>query len=162
MDRLSTPNPTGSSKSVRSILLRGVFWRILIIEAVLLVWSVGWRAYSQGGTFLELAAYAGRIVVLIGIIVAFMIITLRGFLNRKVIGPLEAISEANRAFEEGGDEALEMELGPDAPVEMVEIAATRRRMLEIILRVSEERLKLVEFIRETFGRTSRTRRSNRS
>ena len=56
------------NKSVRSILLRGVFWRIVIIEAILLVWSVGWRAFSQGGDIGELAAYAGRIVLLIAII----------------------------------------------------------------------------------------------
>ena len=135
------------------MLLSGVFWRIVIIEAILLVWSVGWRAYSQGGSLTELTLYALRIILLVGIIVAFVWFTLRSFLTARIIRPLEAIAEANRRLDEAANPNPECLLLPEeAPREIGDIARTRDRMLNTILKVSSERLKLVEFIRETFGR----------
>jgi class 3 adenylate cyclase len=43
-------------------------------------------------------------------------------------------------------------LPKDAPQEIKEIVSSRNRMLSTILTVSEERLRLVNFIRDTFGR----------
>ncbi len=135
------------------MLLSGVFWRIVIIEAILMVWSVGWRAYSEGGTFIELSLYALRIMLLVGIIVGFVWFTLRSFLSSRIIRPLESIAEANRRMDETQDPTPECIVLPkEAPREIDDIAATRDRMLNTILKVSAERLRLVEFIRETFGR----------
>ena len=36
----------GEQNNVRRILLSGIFWRILLIEAILLVWSLGARRFS--------------------------------------------------------------------------------------------------------------------
>ena len=41
-------------QGVREILLQGVFWRILFIEAVLLVYSLVYRWYTQGADAQEL------------------------------------------------------------------------------------------------------------
>lgn len=139
-----------AGKSVRSILLRGVFWRIIIIEGVLLVWSVGWQAWTQGGEATELVAYALRIITLVGVIVIFMILTLRGFLERRIIEPLEAVAEANRRMGEGFDDG-DIELPRETPREVVDIATTRNRMLEHILEVSRERLRLYRFAKKAFG-----------
>jgi len=137
---------------VKQTLLRGVFWRILIIEAILMVWSVGWRAFSQGGTALELGLYALRITALVGVIILFVWLTLTRFLVRKIIRPLETIAAANRRMEEDDPERARIELPPDTPREIGEIAATRDRMLGNILKASTERLRLVKLIRETFSR----------
>ena len=130
----------------------GVFWRLLGIEAILLVWSLFYRAYFEGGDQQELLNYALRIVALVAVILGFMILSLGRFLTRKVITPLEKISEANRSLREDDPKAGRVDLPPGTPAEMVEIAATRRRMLDTILAASQERLRLMETIRATFGR----------
>ncbi len=138
--------------SARRILLAGVFWRILIIEVILLVWSVAYRAISADSSWVELFWYAQRIIILIAIIVLFMMVTLRRFLDRKIITPLEAISEANRRVRYDHPEENEITLPDDTPEEIREIATTRSQMLSSIFLVSEERLRLVKFIKDTFGR----------
>jgi adenylate cyclase len=139
--------------SVRKVLLKGIFWRILIIEGILLVWSLGYRIVTDSGTQpIDLFWYAVRIIILIGIIVVFIMITFQRFLTRKIIHPLEKITEANRSFrqEDPADETVA--LPPDTPSEILDIVATRKEMLETILSVSDDRLRLISFIRETFGR----------
>jgi hypothetical protein len=37
----------GQREGVRKVLLKGIFWRILIIESILLVWSLLYRAISD-------------------------------------------------------------------------------------------------------------------
>ena len=139
-------------KGVRKILLTGIFWRILIIEAVLLLWSLAYRLLTEGTDAEDLFWYAVRILILIGIIILFMMVTFRGFLARKIILPLEAIVSANRRLREDEPDAREVDLPDDAPEEIKEIVSTRAELLKAILKVSEERLRLVTFVRDTFGR----------
>lgn len=141
-----------AGKGVRKTLLTGVFWRILIIEGILLVWSLLYRMVSGGGGPADLFWYAMRIILLIGIILLFMMVTLRSFLTKRIITPLETIARANRRLLVGEDDAREVPLSEEAPREIKEIVSSRSRMLETIFKISEERLRLVDFIRETFGR----------
>ncbi len=138
--------------SVRRILLSGVFWRILLIEAILLAGSLAVRYFSEGHNLSMLFWYAVRIIILTTIILAFMMMTLRRFLDKIIITPLETLSMANRRFIENENKGRSISLGEDAPREIQEIASTRTKMLDAILKVSGERLKLANFIRETFGR----------
>jgi adenylate cyclase len=139
-------------RSVRRMLVTGVFWRILIIEMILLIWSLGYRAVmdpdDKGGLFW----YALRILILVAIIIAFVTLSLRRFLTRKIIVPLEAISQANLGMDTDAPEVNPVELSTEPPDEIREIVDTRQKMLSAILKVSEERLRLVNFIRDTFGR----------
>jgi class 3 adenylate cyclase len=147
------PRPAAASEGVRKVLLKGIFWRILIIEGILLVWSLAWRILTdQTATAADLFWYAVRIVILIGVIILFIWFTFRQFLSRKIIEPLEAISEANRRFREDDNGADDIDLPAAAPREIRDIAETRRTMLDTILKVSSERLRLINFIRDTFGR----------
>ncbi len=139
--------------SVRKVLTRGIFWRILVIEGILLVWSLFYSFMTGEHDSLEaLFWYALRIIILIGIIVVFVVVTFRSFLEKKIIEPLEIVVEANRRIQEGDASARTVDLPEDIPREIREISSTRTKMLEEIFRVSEERLRLMNFIRETFGR----------
>ncbi|EMS81626.1 adenylate/guanylate cyclase domain-containing protein [Desulfotignum phosphitoxidans] len=137
---------------VREILVMGVFWRILFIEAVLLVYSLGYRWLAEGSGPMELFWYAMRIMVLVGIIVVFMVVSLKHFLTRKIIDPLEQITLANRQIETDFSKADTIDLPADTPDEIKAIVSTRANMLERIIRVSDQRLQLVRFIKDTFGR----------
>jgi class 3 adenylate cyclase len=137
---------------VREILVMGVFWRILFIEAVLLVYSLGYRWLAEGSGPMELFWYAMRIMVLVGIIVVFMVVSLKHFLARKIIDPLEQITLANRQIETDFSKADTIDLPADTPDEIKAIVSTRANMLERIIRVSDQRLQLVRFIKDTFGR----------
>ena len=154
-DRMQVAEPSGNGKnSVKKILLKGVFWRILVIEAILLVLSLLYRALTDSPAPADLFWYAMRIIFLIGIIIAFMMVTLRSFLTRKIISPLEAIASTNRRLQIHNGEPAErhIDLPDDTPTEIKEIVDTRTQMLGTILKVSEERLRLIDFIRDTFGR----------
>jgi len=141
------------NKSVRKILLAGIFWRILIIEAILLVWSLIYRMLTDHHSDVaDLSWYALRIIALITIIIFFMMVTLRKFLDLKIISPLEAIVSANRRLGNMGSGGEHVELPQDAPKEIKEIVTTREKMLADILEVSQERLRLANIIRDTFGR----------
>ena len=130
----------------------GVFWRILIIEGILLVGTLIYAALTEDKGTIELVWYAIRIISLVAIIVLFMIVTLRSFLARKIISPLEAIAAADRRIEDNDLTARQVELPDGAAREFKEIVSSRSHMLGTILKVSEERLGLVNFIRDTFGR----------
>ena len=150
-DQNSSSNQ-GEQNSVRRILLSGVFWRILLIEVILLAWSLGARYFAEGQNLVMLFWYAVRIIILITIILAFMMLTLRRFLDKKIITPLETIAMANHQFMEDQSTGRSISLAEDTPHEIEEIASTRSRMLESILKESRERLQLANFIRDTFGR----------
>ncbi|MFO7989165.1 MAG: adenylate/guanylate cyclase domain-containing protein [Thermodesulfobacteriota bacterium] len=137
---------------VREILVMGVFWRILFIEAVLLIFSLGYRWQAEGAGPMDLFWYAIRIMVLVGIIVVFMVVSLKHFLTRKIIDPLERITLANRQIETDFSKAGTIDLPADTPDEIKAIVSTRANMLERIIRVSNQRLQLVSFIKDTFGR----------
>jgi adenylate cyclase len=146
-------NPKQSQgNSVRRMLVVGVFWRILIIEMILLIWSLGYRAFTEPAAAADLFWYAMRILILVAIIIAFVTLSLRSFLNRKIILPLEAISRANLRLNTDAPEVNPVELSTEPPEEIKEIVDTRQKMLAAILKVSQERLRLVDFIRDTFGR----------
>jgi adenylate cyclase len=130
----------------------GVFWRILFIEAVLLVYSLGYRWLAEGAGPMELFWYAIRIMVLVGIIVVFMVVSLKRFLTQKIIDPLEQITHANRQIGNDFSKADTIDLPADTPDEIKAIVSTRTNMLERIIRVSDQRLRLVKFIKDTFGR----------
>ena len=148
----SPDEPANDQKGVRTVLLNGIFLRILIIEGVLLVWSVGYRFVVEMTDVTDLLLYTARILILVAIIIGFMMVTLRRFLDRNIISPLEMITEANRRFKEDGDEEQQVNLPARTPREIEEIVSTRQELLASILKVSRERLSLVKFIRATFGR----------
>ncbi|MBT6338825.1 MAG: adenylate/guanylate cyclase domain-containing protein, partial [Desulfobacula sp.] len=137
---------------VRRILLMGVFWRILFIEAALLIFSLFYKWTTEDVTHIDLFWYGIRIIIMVVIIIAFMMITLEKFLGRRIITPLEKIAKANKRIQEDINQAGQIELSDDAPKEIKSIVTSRGKMLETILNVSDERLRLVNFIRETFGR----------
>ena len=89
---------------------------------------------------------------MVGIIIEFMIITLEKFLNHRIITPLKKIAKANKMIQKGATQAGQVEFSDNAPAEIKSIVTSRGRMLETILNVSDERLRLVNFIKETFGR----------
>lgn len=127
--------------SVRKILLMGVFWRILFIEAVLLVYSLGYKWITEDATAIDLFWYSVRITILVAIIVIFMMVTLKQFLGKKIIAPLEAIAESNKKAQKDFLLAGQVNLPHDSPDEIEAIVTSRARMLKTILDVSEERLK---------------------
>ena len=140
-------------EGVRKVLLKGIFWRILIIESILLVWSLLYRALSDHQAQpADLFWYAVRITLLVAIIILFVMVTFRKFLNKKIILPLEAISASNRRLKGSDSSETDVEVADDAPVEIREIVATRKEMLATLFKVSEERLRLVNFVRDMFGR----------
>jgi class 3 adenylate cyclase len=141
-----------NKNNVKRILFQGVFWRILAIEAILLVWSLIYRELTESPGIEDQFWYAMRIILLIGIIILFMMVTLQSFLTKKIISPLESIVSSNHELAENKPSAGEVNLPDDAPLEIKEIVSSRTKMLNTILTVSEERLRLVNFIRETFGR----------
>lgn len=153
-DRHSHPDLADKTQGVRQILLSGVFWRLLIIEGILLIWSLAYRLLAEGAGPADLFWYGVRIIILVGIILAFMMFTLQRFLSKKIILPLEAIARANLEVQENEPESLSIQeqLPPDNPREIKGIVSTRSQMLKTILDVSNKRLQLMEFIRETFGR----------
>ena len=61
---------------VRRILLMGVFWRILFIEAALLIFSLFYKWAAEDVSHIDLFWYGIRIIIMVGIIIAFMMITL--------------------------------------------------------------------------------------
>jgi hypothetical protein len=138
--------------SVRTVVLMGVFWRILIIEGILLVGTLIYAALTEDKGSVELFWYAIRIISLAAIIILFMMVTLKSFLGKRIISPLETIAAANQRFQNNDSSAMEVNLPEDAPKEIKGIASSRAQMLNTILKVSEERLHLVNFIRTTFGR----------
>jgi adenylate cyclase len=139
-------------RGIREILLAGVFWRILVIEMILLAWSVVYKMVSEDAGGVELVWYAMRIVMLVGVILLFMMVSLRRFLEKKIIRPMEAVAEANRRLDVAHPEVDNVPLDDDAAVEIREVVTTRAKMLEAILNVSNQRLQLVNFIKDTFGR----------
>jgi adenylate cyclase len=138
--------------SVREIVLMGVFWRILIIEGILLIGTLIYAALTEDKGTIDLFWYAIRIISLVAIIVLFMMVTLKSFLERRIISPLETIASANQRFQNDDSSAREVSLPEDAPKEIKGILSSRTQMLDTILKISEERLHLVKFIRDTFGR----------
>ena len=118
-----------SAQGVGRILVRGVLWRLLLIELVLLVWSVGYQALWVGLDGLALFYYALRILVLIAVLLAAMMLALTSLLQRRVVKPLEALSRANAQLRAGNLEGLAVDLPPESPVEIQEIALTRQRFL---------------------------------
>jgi adenylate cyclase len=138
--------------SVRKIVLLGVFWRILIIEGILLIGTLIYASLTEDKGSIELFWYAIRIISLVAIIVLFMMVTLKSFLERRIISPLETIAVANQRFQNDDSSAREVSLPDDVPKEIKGILSSRTQMLNTILKISEERLHLVKFIRDTFGR----------
>ncbi len=132
--------------------MRGVFWRILFIEAILLVFSLFYRWITEDAGPADLFWYALRIIFLVGVIIVFMMVTLKNFLFHRIIAPLESIAAANKEIQENYALAGHIDLADDSPDEIKTIITSRAAMLKQIIQVSEERLHLVNFIRETFGR----------
>jgi class 3 adenylate cyclase len=130
----------------------GIFWRILIIEAILLAGTLTYEALTGNSEITALSLYALRIISLIAIIILFMMVTFRSFLTKRIILPLENIASANRRLRDNDPSARHIDLPDDTPKEIEEAVATRSEMLATIFKVSEERLRLVNFIRDTFGR----------
>lgn len=137
---------------VKRVLLAGIFWRILIIELILLAGSLFTRAWLEQAGGWELFWYAMRIILLVAVIILFMWLTLSAFLTQRIITPLETIARANRQLKADNPAGRRVELPPATPREIKDIAASREGMVTTILRIADERLRLVEFIKKTFGR----------
>ena len=152
ISREMTHSISRKDRGVRKTLPMGVFWRILIIEAILLTGTLLYEAVSGDAGVSHLLWYALRILGLVGIIILFMMVTLQRFLRKKIIAPLEAIAAANEQFRENDSKVEDIDLPEETPREIKGIVSTRRQMLDTILKVSEERLHLADFIRDTFGR----------
>ena len=146
------PEKNVKNRGIRQILLAGVFWRILAIEMILLAWSVAYKMVSEDASGEELLWYALRIILLVVVIIVFMMLSLRRFLERKIIRPMEAVAEANRRLDVAHPEVDQVQLDDNAAVEIREVVSTRAKMLQAILKVSNQRLQLVNFIKDTFGR----------
>jgi len=127
--------------SVRKIVLMGVFWRILIIEGILLIGTLIYTAMTEEKGTIELLWYALRIISLVTIIILFMMITLKNFLTEKIITPLEDIAAANVKLQKDISRAQYVELSDNLPHEIETIITSRSKMLKTILDISEERLK---------------------
>lgn len=132
---------SNEKKSVREILLMGVFWRILIIEGILLIYSLGYRWLAEGATSLELFWYSVRITVFVTIIIVFMMVTLKKFLTQRIILPLEAITSANKSLQKDITGTDHLVISENYSHEIADIVATRSKMLKTILDISDERLK---------------------
>ena len=100
----------------------------------------------------DLFWYAVRITLLVAIIILFVMVTFRKFLTTKIIVPLEEISVSNRRLKGSDSAEADLDVADDAPMEIREIVASRKEMLATLFKVSEERLRLVNFIRDMFGR----------
>jgi adenylate cyclase len=152
-DKSELNPPEDQGEGVRKVLLKGIFWRILIIESILLVWSLLYRVLTDHQTQpVDLFWYAVRITLLVAIIILFVMVTFRKFLTTKIIVPLEEISASNRRLKGSDSAETDMDVADDAPMEIREIVDTRKEMLATLFKVSEERLRLVNFIRDMFGR----------
>jgi adenylate cyclase len=152
ISREMSPHTGKKERGVRKTLLMGVFWRILIIEIILLLGTLFYEAFSQDADTAHLFWYAIRILGLVAVIILFTMVTLQSFLRKKIIAPLESIAAANECFGERNYIVEDLDLPGETPKEIKGIVSTRRQMLETILKVSEERLQLADFIRDTFGR----------
>ncbi len=147
-----TEHKKNKNGSVRKILLMGVFWRILFIEVVLLVYSLGYKWITEDATAADLFWYAVRITILVAIIVLFMMVTLKQFLGKNIIAPLEAIAASNKKAQEGSLSAVQVDLPDNTSDEIEAIISSRERMLKTILDVSEERLKYSKALNEELER----------
>ncbi|MDX2511678.1 MAG: hypothetical protein QNK25_06475 [Desulfobacterales bacterium] len=66
------PSTPKRPNNVRNTLVSGVFWRILVIEMILLVWSLGYRAATEESSVTNLFWLAIGILLLVGIIISFL------------------------------------------------------------------------------------------
>ncbi len=130
----------------------GVFWRILFIEAVLLVYSLIYKWLTEDATSLDLFWYSVRITLLVIIIIVFMMVTLKKFLNQKIITPLEAIAASNIELQKDFTSAKSVKLPDNLPHEIDTIITSRAKMLKTILDVSEERLELATALNDELER----------
>jgi len=149
----ATPATEKNSASIRRVLLKGIFWRILIIEGILLVWSLFFRILTDHHAApIDLFWYAVRLTLLTAVVILFITITFQRFLKRKIIKPMEAIAASNRQLQTNDAAEGDLDIPEDTPNEIKDIVTTRADLLSTILKVSDERLRLNNFIREMFGR----------
>ena len=134
------------------MLLEGVFWRLFIIEAIIIIWSIVDLWITEEPTLGELLCHGLRLGILSTLALAFIVITLGSVLAKRIIAPMERIADANRQLRSKEQTAMEISVSADAPKEIQEIIASRTHMLRSIFQVSDERLKMVQFLRDTFGR----------
>jgi len=117
-------------RGVRKTLLMGVFWRILIIEVILLIGTLLYEAITRDAGASHLFWYALRILGLVAIIILFMMVTLQRFLRKEIITPLETIASANERFRKNDYTAKTIDLPERVPREIKGIVSTRAQMLE--------------------------------
>jgi len=123
---------------VKRILLEGIFWRILAIEGILLVYSLIYRWLTDYEGIADLFWYAMRIILLISIIILFMMVTLKSFLTKRIILPLEFIFATNQRLQNSDPSARQVLLPHNAPKELKDIVSSRAQMLDTILKISDK------------------------
>ena len=139
--------------SLRSVLLEGIFWRLIIIEAVILIWSLAYFWFTEEEpTARQLFQYGLQQGILVTLVLAFIVISLGNFMAKKIIAPLEGIAKANLQLKDKEQTAMQIPIPRETPKEIRDIVASRTYMLRSIFKVSDERLKMVQFLRDTFGR----------
>jgi len=109
----------------------------LAIEGILLVCSLIYRVLTDYEGAADLFWYAMRIIFLISIIILFMMVTLKSFLSKRIISPLESISLTNQRLQDNDPTARQVVLPHDAPKEIKEIVSSRTQMLNTILKISD-------------------------
>ncbi len=146
-ENTASPVPAGTGEMV----LSGAFFRLLAALSAVLIASVLLRLIVQdpgpGALFRHLLIG----VFVMSTILGFITLWLRRLLQQKIISPLETIAAANRRFSEGDLQATLEKLPDGTPREILEIASSREAMLRMIMEISEERLRLVGFIKKAFG-----------
>ena len=70
--------------SIRSVLLEGVFWRLLIIQAIIIGWSMIDLWFSEEPTLGEVLRHGLRLGILSTLALAFIVITLGSFLSKRI------------------------------------------------------------------------------
>ena len=124
--------------SIRSVLLEGVFWRLLIIGAIIITWSMIDLWFSDQPTLAEVLRHGIRLGILSTLVLAFIVITLGGFLAKRIIAPMEKIAAANRQLKDKEQTAMQVPIPKEAPKEIRDIVASRTHMLRSIFKVSDE------------------------
>ncbi|MBT5707385.1 MAG: hypothetical protein HOI66_13795, partial [Verrucomicrobia bacterium] len=107
--------------SIRSVLLEGVFWRLLIIQAIIIGWSMIDLWFSEEPTTGEVLRHGLRLGILSTLALAFIVITLGSFLSKRIIAPMEKIAEANRQLKDKEQTAMQVPISKEAPKEIRDI-----------------------------------------
>jgi class 3 adenylate cyclase len=151
-DQLFPNSNVNNTQGVRKIILSGIFRRILIIDIIIVVCSISYLILIANLSTSDLFRYSLIMVFFFGIVLFFAMATLKRFLDKNIISPLEYVASDNRRLINNDPDKRNKTLSDNAPQEIKNIVLSCSKMLGTTEKVSEARLQMVNFIRETFGR----------